>query len=216
MTGDGEPPHPSRYAAAAALAALAGAVDAIGFLHFRTFYVSFMSGNTTRVAVALAGGDVVLAMHGAAVIASFLAGVVVGDLLTGHPPRRLWATLLIEATLLLWAALSGPGLGSSLLLAVAMGMHNALVLRAEGIGVALTYVTGTLVHVGRAIAARLATRGSPPALWPLVGLWLALGAGATAGAAGSFAGERWALTAVAAVLVIMATVTGRSGGKVEA
>jgi uncharacterized membrane protein YoaK (UPF0700 family) len=40
-----EPAHSRRYGYALALIGVAGAVDAIGFLHFRSFYVSFMSGN---------------------------------------------------------------------------------------------------------------------------------------------------------------------------
>lgn len=191
-----------RYGAAVVLASIAGAVDAIGFLHFHTFYVSFMSGNTTRMAVAVANGDLGVVMGGGAVIASFVAGVVVGDLLTNEPPRRQWATLLFEAALLLFAALFGPGIRSSLLLAAAMGMHNALVLRADGATVALTYVTGTLVHVGRAVAARFAERRSPPALWPMVGLWLALASGAIA--CGSILGEEAAITAIATLLAVTA------------
>ena len=38
---------------AVALAALAGCVDAIGFLSANGYFVSFMSGNTTRLGVAL-------------------------------------------------------------------------------------------------------------------------------------------------------------------
>ena len=110
----------------------------------------------------------------------------------------------MEAALLLLAALLGPGLGSSLLLALAMGMHNALVLRAEGVSVALTYVTGTLVHIGRAVAARLAARKNPPPLWPMVGLWTALAAGATAGAVGSRLGERSVLVVIAGLFAATA------------
>ena len=51
-----------------------------------------------------------------------------------------------------------------------MGVQNAAVHKAEGISVALTYVTGTLVHVGRGIAKAL--RGEAPwhAVLPFVGL----------------------------------------------
>lgn len=40
---------------AAGLALLAGYVDAIGFLRLGGLFVSFMSGNSTRLAVALVG-----------------------------------------------------------------------------------------------------------------------------------------------------------------
>jgi uncharacterized membrane protein YoaK (UPF0700 family) len=39
------------------LSALAGCVDAIGFLELGGHFVSFMSGNSTRLSVSLAGGD---------------------------------------------------------------------------------------------------------------------------------------------------------------
>ncbi|MDM8353607.1 DUF1275 family protein, partial [Brevundimonas diminuta] len=38
------------------LAGLAGYVDSLGFLHLGGVFVSFMSGNTTRLAVNLAEG----------------------------------------------------------------------------------------------------------------------------------------------------------------
>jgi len=44
-------------ALACALSALAGYVDAIGFLHLGGLFVSFMSGNSTRLGVSLADGQ---------------------------------------------------------------------------------------------------------------------------------------------------------------
>ncbi len=43
-------------ALACALSALAGYVDGIGFLHLGGLFVSFMSGNSTRMGVNLASG----------------------------------------------------------------------------------------------------------------------------------------------------------------
>jgi uncharacterized membrane protein YoaK (UPF0700 family) len=43
-------------ALACALSALAGYVDGIGFLHLGGLFVSFMSGNSTRMGVSLAEG----------------------------------------------------------------------------------------------------------------------------------------------------------------
>ena len=44
-------------ALACTLSALAGYVDAIGFLHLGGMFVSFMSGNSTRLGVSLAQGN---------------------------------------------------------------------------------------------------------------------------------------------------------------
>ena len=42
---------------ACALSALAGYVDGIGYLHLGGLFVSFMSGNSTRLGVSLAAGE---------------------------------------------------------------------------------------------------------------------------------------------------------------
>ena len=47
----------ANIALACALSALAGYVDAIGFLHLGGLFVSFMSGNSTRMGVSLAEGN---------------------------------------------------------------------------------------------------------------------------------------------------------------
>jgi uncharacterized membrane protein YoaK (UPF0700 family) len=44
-------------ALACALSAMAGYVDGIGFLHLGGLFVSFMSGNSTRLGVSLAEGN---------------------------------------------------------------------------------------------------------------------------------------------------------------
>ena len=44
-------------ALACALSAMAGYVDGIGFLHLGGLFVSFMSGNSTRMGVELAKGE---------------------------------------------------------------------------------------------------------------------------------------------------------------
>ena len=71
--------HRRRFAVA--LAALAGCVDAIGFLSADGYFVSFMSGNTTRLGVAL-GTAPAHALAPALLIAGFVGGVTGGSLLT--------------------------------------------------------------------------------------------------------------------------------------
>ncbi len=207
MIGRSSSARPGPFVYALTLIAVAGAVDAIGFLQFRTFYVSFMSGNTTRTAIAVGEGDYHLAFYGLAIVTSFVVGVIVGDLVTGVPPRRPVVTLVIEAALLVLASGLPSPTWSSLPLAVAMGMHNALVLRVERIGVSLTYVTGTLVHLGRALAAKIARRSGSLTAWPYALSWLTLAAGAVAGATLSVAVGRSALVPIAATLVVLAVAS---------
>src|ERR1700688_106891 len=59
---------------ACALSALAGYVDAIGFLHLGGVFVSFMSGNSTRMGVGLAKGQWLSAAEAFGVIALFVIG----------------------------------------------------------------------------------------------------------------------------------------------
>src|SRR5690349_20405956 len=91
---------------ACALSALAGYVDAIGFLHLRGMFVSFMSGNSTRMGVCLAAGDWRAAAEALGLIALFVAGAAGGSLIVlGRGRHRLALLLLAEAMLLAAAAL---------------------------------------------------------------------------------------------------------------
>ncbi len=45
------------YLLAACLSALAGFVDAVGFMYLGGYFISFMSGNSTRLSVAFINGD---------------------------------------------------------------------------------------------------------------------------------------------------------------
>src|SRR5947208_1541360 len=86
---------------AACLSALAGYIDAIGFLSLGGFFVSFMSGNSTRLSVGLATGSRDAATAGA-LIASFVAGVVLGSL-AGRGVERRRATLIVALVAIMLA-----------------------------------------------------------------------------------------------------------------
>ena len=68
-------------ALACALSALAGYVDGIGFLHLGGLFVSFMSGNSTRMGVSLAQGQWSNALEALGLIALFVAGAAAGSLI---------------------------------------------------------------------------------------------------------------------------------------
>src|SRR6202051_4166831 len=91
---------------ACALSALAGYVDAIGFLHLGGLYVSFMSGNSTRMGVSLAEGQWSSAAESLGLIVLFVIGAACGSLIVlGHGVNRQPWVLLAEAALLAAAAL---------------------------------------------------------------------------------------------------------------
>lgn len=170
---------------ASCFSGLAGYIDALGFIALGGFFVSFMTGNTTRLGIELAGshgGGIALA---AGILALFVGGVVLGSLV-GHVAgrRRPPAVLaLVTACLLVSAALDSAGLtmAAVCLLAVAMGSENAVFQRDGEVTIGLTYMTGTLVKMGQRIAA--AMLGGPPlAFLRHFLLWLGLMLGACIGA----------------------------------
>lgn len=196
---------------AVCLAALAGYVDAIAFVDFGGFFVSFMSGNSTRLAVGLAHGSAAAAIA-AGLIGSFVLGVAVGSL-TGHFARtyRRVAVLLLVATLLAGAAMLGKNYEAAAIaiMAFAMGAKNAVFERDGEVQIGLTYMTGTLVKLGQRLAAAL--RGGDRLGWlSYLLLWLGLVAGAVTGASiYTIAGLNalWLAAGAAAVSAILAAWT---------
>ncbi len=170
---------PARPLLGLLLSAVAGYVDAIGWLILGGTFVAFMSGNTTRLGIALAGGEPVTGW--ALVILGFLGGACAGALLRDAAGPRLALPLLLatESGLLALAASAGQ---EAALLAAAMGLQNLARQAVAGAQPGTTFVTGTLVSLGQALADAL--RGRPgPALAAQAATWGALLAGTVAGAA---------------------------------
>jgi uncharacterized membrane protein YoaK (UPF0700 family) len=172
-------------ALACALSAMAGYVDGIGFLHLGGLFVSFMSGNSTRLGVSLAQAHWSNAAEAIGLIFLFVTGAACGSLIVlGRGANRQPWVLLVEAMLLALAALCYAfGLSNAAVAAMvlAMGLENA-VFQIDGVaGLGLTYVTGTLIKVGQLVAAAL-TGGARWAWLPNLLLWAALVAGAVCGA----------------------------------
>jgi len=172
-------------ALACALSALAGYVDGIGFLHLGGLFVSFMSGNSTRLGVSLAQAHWSNAAEAIGLILLFVTGAACGSLIVlGRGANRQPWVLLAEAVLLALAALCYAfGLSNAAVAAMvlAMGLENAVFQIDGGAGLGLTYITGALVKVGQ-LAATALTGGARWAWLPNLLLWAALVAGATCGA----------------------------------
>jgi uncharacterized membrane protein YoaK (UPF0700 family) len=197
----------SHIALAIFSAGLAGYVDAIGFLSLGGFFVSFMSGNSTRLAVGLAGIPEE-ALIAARLIASFLLGVIAGSLigrLAGamRPPLVL---ALVSAGLAAAAGAAGMGAAdlAMLFIAASMGAENTTFERDGEVSIGLTYMTGTLVKLGQRLAGALT--GGPKLAWaPYALLWLGLVSGAVIGALA------WPVIGLAALWFASAVALGLSG-----
>lgn len=168
------------------LAGLAGFVDAIGFLASGGLFVSFMSGNSTRLAIGIAEATT-LALAAAALISLFVAGVFLNIMASERitfAHRKVVAisgvaALLLGAAGCKWAGFDVPATG---LLCVAMGASNTIFRRDGEVSIGVTYMTGTLVKLGHRLA-DAALGGSRTAWIPYLLLWLALVSGGILGAA---------------------------------
>ena len=126
---------------AIALSGLAGFVDALGFLSAGGFFVSFMSGNSTRLAVAIGERSVSAALTGAGLIGGFVLGVVLGGVVGDRAGRARQPVVLGTVTTLLVAAALLGTVSPSLALAtmvLAMGAENAVLADNGDVKVGLT------------------------------------------------------------------------------
>jgi len=172
------------WAIAAALSCVAGFVDAIAFVHLGGFFVSFMSGNSTRLGVGLAVEAQAAAVAGGLILL-FVCGVVLGSFANRDGARhgQVRAMLLVTSALAAAALLGGSGAPAAAmaLLALAMGAENTVFQRDGEVSIGVTYMTGTLVKLGQRIAA--AMLGKDRFSWaPYLLLWTGLVGGAALGA----------------------------------
>lgn len=181
---DGKVPSGIGTAQAALLVGLAGFTDVIGFLALDHLFLSFMSGNTTQLGIAVVSGDRQTLSVLAMIIASFVAGTVCGPLLRAVP-TRLPLILLVE--LGCFALARWPGW--LVACAFAMGVQNAIPRQLGGLAPARTFMTGTLVSFGQSLGESLlqrtpGSRREKLALARAYGLtWALFLAGGLAGAA---------------------------------
>lgn len=166
----------------ASLSILAGMTDAIGLLAIGNF-ISFMSGNTTQLAVAISEGNTDIIFRLGFVLFAFIAGNAIGVIFRNFSGRQALPLLLLIAILLSSSVLlSVEFTTSSLLIAVlSMGMLNAVVEQINGSSVGLTYVTGGLSRLGRTIGRWLTGERCSGWILQLVP-WIGMFVGATLGA----------------------------------
>jgi uncharacterized membrane protein YoaK (UPF0700 family) len=202
-----------RIATGYLLTAIAGWVDAQGFLALQGVFVSFMTGNTTLLGLALAPGHWGQVGPIALVIGLFLAGGISGGYLQGAAGR--WAMPAIfgcVAAVLAVAIALGAGAGltspAAMSLAFAMGVQNAASGAVGPVRTGVTYVTGTLVSAGQEIGKWVNGKGSLAVVGEHMSSWLALLVGVMAGAA---ADARVGLLALIVPCLAVAALALRAG-----
>ncbi|WP_245325903.1 YoaK family protein [Paeniglutamicibacter terrestris] len=170
---------------AGGLTAIAGFIDGVAFIHFGGYFVSFMSGNSTRSSAELARGNFSAWAMAIALVICFVFGVAAATLASNVPSvHRRGAVLSVSSFFLLAAALTALGPASfftALLLSTSMGAINATYTRRGEVSVGLTYMTGALVKMGQHLAAALV--GGPKWAWlPYGALWIMITIGSFVGA----------------------------------
>jgi uncharacterized membrane protein YoaK (UPF0700 family) len=169
---------------AVAMSMVAGMTDAIGFIRSRDF-VSFMTGNTTHLAIALGHGLWREAMPLFLLILGFVIGNTLGCLVVILTRGRQTPLLLLVALLLGAAALVSPmnslSLPALLLLVLAMGASNAGLQRIGGTAISVSFVSGGLSRFGIGLAWWI--MGERRSGWVIQAVpWLGMLLGAIAGA----------------------------------
>ena len=167
------------------LALIAGCVDAVGFLQLGGFFVSFMSGNSTRLGLGIGSSYWREAALAAGIIATFVGGVALGSLIGQRVGVRRRQVLLIAEAVLLAIAAASHQLGhpgwATVPMILSMGIANSVFGVGGDVRFGVTYMTGALVRVGQRIAA--VASGGPRDAWkPYAAMWLALVIGASFGA----------------------------------
>lgn len=195
---------------AATLSATAGYVDAVGWIVSGGLFVSFMSGNVTRIGLGLAGNFDNVAL-GSGLIVAFVGGVVIGSLLgRAVGSRQRNSVLWLVTVLMSFAALIlelGWQVPAALLLAASMGAKNTIFAENGEVKVGLTYMTGALVRIGKRIATAILGGDRWGWVAPAT-LFFGMLAGATLGAMTQAAIGSRALF-VAAAIMLMLTLYAR-------
>ena len=210
---------------ATVLSAVAGYIDALGWLLFSHVYVANMSGNSIALGRNLVEDRLAAAAARVWPIVTFALGLFVSELLyelakrRGRPSSMSWTLSLDAAAIGLLLVLPWPAtqqqFGMSYfvptgLLALAMGLQNASLVRIGASSVYTTHVTGNLTRLAREAAhvllpdAARERRRSRRRVLLMAALWSAYTIGSALGALAVARFHRYG--ALAAVVVLVALV----------
>jgi uncharacterized membrane protein YoaK (UPF0700 family) len=136
------------------LAFIAGIVNVVGLMGFGHETVTHLTGNTSRLAEALARGDITATSHAAALIGAFFAGTFISGFLiqdsTLRLDRRYSLVLLLESGLLFISVplLKHHSVYGMYAAACATGLQNAMASTYSGAVVRTTHLSGMFTDLG--------------------------------------------------------------------
>jgi uncharacterized membrane protein YoaK (UPF0700 family) len=172
----------------ALLTVVAGFVDAIGYIELGGFFASFMSGASISLGVSATANQWLAAYHAVLLIIVFVTAATTSSVISGiMRPWGIPTAILLEAACLSAAVLmieSGlPSFESIFPVVAAMGIQNTALRPINGIRLGVTFMTGTLVSLSRALGRFLIGRARFWSWAPHGLIWCFFVAGAAAGAA---------------------------------
>src|SRR3954468_24141811 len=138
----------------AALAFVAGIINAVGFLGFQHQGVTHLTGSTTLLGIAVAGGHVHESSHLIAVAVSFVLGCILSGAMildsTLQLGRRYGLALMVESLLLVCAVplLQRTSHFGVYLASCACGLQNGMVSTYSGAVLRTTHVSGAFTDLG--------------------------------------------------------------------
>lgn len=164
----------------------AGIVDAIGFIHLKNgLFVSFMSGNTTHVAMLLSSHQYGQSISYIGVILLFVTGITVGEMIAVLQKKNYRWLVMSAVSILLGSAIfiekiTAP-MATNFVLAFAMGLQNIALRITISKAMPLTFATAFLANTGRELALLLLGQGDKQLFLKQLSLWLAIFIGAIVG-----------------------------------
>lgn len=200
------------WVGAFALSCIAGMVNVVGYLGFEHQAITHLTGTTTLLGAALAGGDLRASLHLAGVIVAFVLGAALSGVIVQDSSLRLgrrYGVALALVSLLLFASI--PMFEREWVLgawcaAAACGLQNAMVTTYSGAVVRTTHLSGMFTDLGIGLGHALRRM-------PLPARRLRLSALIVAGfLLGSVAGAWLYATLSYRALLLPATLTGVVGG----
>lgn len=185
---------PIEKQAAVALACVAGFLDVVGYLTLAHLFTAHMTGNTSKLGVALGHGKFDAALPLAIALPLFATGVAAGTLLVDA--RRASTPLLVEAALVAAFMAIGGAAGRhgdsvsspypfyvlETCATLALGLQTSALTDIGGTTIRTSYVTGVLTNLTQGAVRRLRGGGDRKPLALLGTILVAYLVGATAAA----------------------------------